>query len=455
MYKSVNLIPGPKRNLLWNLQSMKSLRGDFLEFLRDMVESYGPVCTFRVGTESVCIVNDPALVQEILTSRASDFHRTMTQKRLFGRIVGNGLIVSDGDHWQKQRRLAQPAFHQRQLVNYMDAMQRITAQHVQEWPRNQVFDFDTAVTALTLNVVAVTLLGSQPPSEIGAISAALSESQRATVKLMKLGVPIPEWLPTSSNRRLKRSVRAMDSVILPVIAEKRRKADDSAADLLSMFIAAVDAYDGKWRMTDREVRDEAVTMLLAGHDTTANLLTWTIYLLGKHKDVYAKLQREVDEIFGGKEPSVEGLRRLTYTDMVLREVMRLYPPVYLILREPVRDLTLGEFEFQKGQMLMLSPWLLHRDPKNFVDPEVFNPERFANDQVAMRAEAYIPFGAGPHRCIGNNFAVIEALIILVRIARELDIQLAGNVPVQAEPLITLGVRNGLPIVVNKRDYDVN
>jgi cytochrome P450 len=421
-----------------------------------MVESYGPVCTFRVGAESVCIVNDPGLVQEILTSRASEFHRTRTQKRLFGRIVGNGLILSDGIHWQKQRRLAQPAFHQRQIATYMEVMQQIAEQHVQRWPRNEVFDFDQAVTALTLNIVAVTLLGSQPPRDIEAISTALAESQRAAVRLMKLGVTIPGWLPTSSNRKLKRSVRAMNSVILPVIAEKRRTAGDGAGDLLSMFIAAVDADDGKRKMTDKEVRDEAVTMLLAGHDTTANLLAWTIYLLGKHKDVYARLQREVDEVFCGKEPSVEGLRRLTYGDMVLREVMRLYPPVYLILREPVHDLTLGGFEFKKGQMLMLSPWLLHRDPNNFEDPEAFNPDRLANDgMAAIPAEVYIPFGAGPHRCIGSNFAVMEALIILVRIAQELDIHISGNVPVQPEPLITLGVRNGLPIIVRKRDDDAN
>ncbi len=406
-----------------------------------------------MGGEEAVIINEPELVHEILTTRAGEFHRTRTQKRLFGRIVGNGLIVSDGEHWHRQRRLAQPAFHHRQILTYFEAMRQIAHDHVTTWPLNTPMDFDKAVTDLTLNIVSVTLLGAQPPKETASVSTALAGSQRAAIRLMKFGVPLPAWLPTPSNLKLSKSVAIMDSVILPVIAERRNSREQSG-DLLSMFIAAVDSEDPKRKMTDKQVRDEVVTMFLAGHDTTANLLTWTMHLLGQHPHHFAKLQQEVDEVFGNETPNVEGLRRLTFTDKILRESMRLYPPVYLILREPIQDIEMGGFKLRKGQMIMLSPWLLQRDPRNFENPDTFYPERFTPEKIAsLPAGSYIPFGIGQHQCIGREFAMMEALIILSVIAQHYTPELCAGQRVEPEPLITLGTREGLRLKLIPRKSD--
>ncbi len=451
--RSCNL-PGPPHNLLWSPAQLKLLRSNFLQFMAEMTQDYGNVCGFRVGWENVCIINDPLLVDEVLTSRASEFYRTKSQKRLFGRIVGNGLIVSDGEHWQRHRRLAQPAFHQRQLATYFEDMAKVARQHVERWPSDQSFNVETALTRLTLEIVAVTLLGLQPPQDIEKLSTALADSQGAAVRLMKLGVKLPEWLPTPGNLQLKRSVEVMDSLVLPVIADKRRQlaaGSETGTDLLSMLISAMDSEDPKRRLSDEELRDEVVTMFLAGHDTTANLLTWTMYLLCKNPTTWVRLQREIDDVFRGEEPSADKLRNLKFTYMVLKEVMRLYPPVYLILREPVKDLTLGTFQLKMGQMVMLCPWLLHRDERYFEDAETFNPDRFTADLLAIVPPGtYIPFGEGPHQCIGRNFAVMEALLVLVTIAQKATPKLRDSRPVVPEPLITLGVRGEINITLEPR-----
>lgn len=442
-------MPGPGHNLLFNWSLLRMLREDFLGFLSHMTERYGPVSQFRVGPQRVFLINDPSLINQILTSRSPEFQRTRSQKRLFGRIVGNGLIVSDGEHWQRQRRLAQPAFHEQQLVLYLQTMQSVASAHVKEWPADTPFDFQDAVTRLTLGIVARTLLGSQPPADVDKLSVALDESQRIAVSLMKTGISIPPWLPSIGHRRLDRSVAVMDSVILPLIAE-RRSSPLARNDLLSTFIAAVDSENPQRRMTDTEVRDEVVTMFLAGHDTTANLLTWTMYLLCKYPAACQRLQQEVDSIYVSGAPEVTGFRQAVYADMVLRESMRLYPSVYLILREPVADTYADGYKLHRKQMIMLCPYLVHRDPANFPDPLSFDPDRFSQNCEKPPAGAYIPFGAGPHHCIGRNFAMMEALVVLATILREYTPQLATEQAVEPDPLITLKVKNGLNVVLSRR-----
>ena len=429
---------------------MRLLLGDFLGFLEKMTRLYGPVWQSRVALEHIGLINEPELVQEALTTRSQEFVRTRSQKRLIGRAVGNGLILSDGDFWRRQRRLAQPAFHQQRLRTYLPVIHQIVERFVAGCPTEKPLALGDEMKKLTLEIVAATLLGARPPDDMGKLAQAVNGIQVGVTRLLRLGVPLPAWLPTPNNRRLRRSVEALDAVILPVIAERRRDPGDHG-DLLSMFLLAADSEDDQRHMTDEQVRDEVATMFLAGHDTTSHLLAWTFLLLARHPAVYRRIQEEADQVLSEKPPAMEDLRRLTYTEMVLKEVMRLYPPVYIILREPVGDLELGGFSFPQGQMLLLCPWMLHRDPRNFKDPTTFDPERFAPGTAeGISRGAYLPFGAGPHQCIGREFGVLEALMIVALFARKFDLEPSPGQSLEAEALITLAPRDGVEITLHPR-----
>jgi len=429
---------------------MLLLYRDFLGFLEDMTRRYGSVWQARAVTEHVGMINEPELVHEVLAGRASEFVRTRSQKRLIGRAVGNGLILSDGDFWRRQRRLAQPAFHQQRLRTYLPVIHGIVERFVSTCPTGRNFALDEKLKELTLEIVAATLLGTRPPDDLGKLAEAVNGIQVGVTRLLRTGIPLPAWLPTPNNRRLQRSVQALNAVILPIIAERRRDLGDRG-DLLSMFLLAADSEDEQRSMTDDQVRDEVATMFLAGHDTTSHLLAWTFHLLGQHPHVYRRVQEEADQIPSGKPPAMEDLRRLTYTEMVLKEVMRLYPPVYILLREPIHEVELGGFSFSRGQMLFVCPWMLHRDPRNFKNPAEFDPERFAPSATeTFPRGAYLPFGAGPHQCIGREFGVLEALLILARIAREFDLELPPGQSMEPEALITLAPRHGLKMLFRPR-----
>jgi cytochrome P450 len=428
---------------------MRLLRGDFLGFMEEMTRLYGPVWQARVAMEHIGMINEPELVYEALTTRSQEFVRTRSQKRLIGRAVGNGLILSDGDFWRRQRRLAQPAFHQQRLRTYLPVIHSIVERFVSECPTARRLALHEGLKSLTLEIVAATLLGTRPPDDLGKLADAVDRIQVGVTRLLRVGVPLPAWLPTPNNRRLRRGVATLNAVILPLIAERRQNLGDRG-DLLSMFLMAADSENDQRRMTDEQVRDEVATMFLAGHDTTSHLLAWTFLLLARHPSAYRRIQEEADQVLTTKPPGMEELRRLTYTEMVLKEVMRLYPPVYLILREPVDDLELGGFSFRRGQMLLLCPWMLHRDPRNFRDPAVFDPGRFAPGASSIPQGAYLPFGAGPHQCIGREFGVLEALMIVSLFAQKFDLELAPSQSLETEALITLAPRDGVEITIHPR-----
>jgi cytochrome P450 len=428
---------------------MRLLRQDFLGFLERMTRLYGPVWQGRVALERIGMINEPELVHEALTTRSQEFVRTRSQKRLIGRAVGNGLIVSDGDFWRRQRRLAQPAFHQQRLRTYLPVIHGIVERFVSGCPTAKRLALDEEMKKLTLEIVAATLLGARPPGDMGKLAEAVNGIQVGVTRLLKVGVPLPAWLPTPNNRRLRRSVETLDAVILPVIAERRQNLGDRG-DLLSMFLLAADSEDEQRRMTDEQVRDEVVTMFLAGLDTTSHLLAWTFLLLARHPEAYRRVQAEADEVLPNTPPQMEDLRQLTYTDRVLKEVLRLYPPVYMLLREPVADLEMGGFSFSQGQMLFLSPWMLHRDPRNFKSPTTFDPERFAPGAAEIPPGAYVPFGAGPHQCIGREYGFLEALMIVSHVAWKFDLELVSGQSLDAEALITLAPRDGVEIIFHPR-----
>jgi len=436
--------PGPNGNLLWNFPAMGLLRADFLGFMQQMTDEHGPVWTAKIGAEQVALVNDAELAGEILAGRAGEFRRTRSQKRLIGMAVGDGLILSDGEFWRRQRKLAQPAFHHARIVKYLETMIEVTDRHVEGWPVGGAFDFGHAMMALTLEIVGATLLGAQATRDLHVIEEAVGEIQRGITRLMRLGIPVPEWLPTPSTRRIRRGVAALDRIIYPLIESRRADGTDHG-DLLSMLLLSEDADDPSIRMSAKQVRDEVATMFLAGHDTTSHLLTWTLHLLGRHPEAFAAMQREVDQVLAGSAPTMELLKKLTWMDAVIRESLRLYPPVYIILREPAHDLELGGYLLRQGEMILVSPWMLQRDARNFDEPEAFQPERFADGASAgWPKAAYIPFGMGPHQCIGKQFAMMEAMVVLATICRRFDLAHVGAA-LTPDPLITLGQKGPLEV----------
>lgn len=426
------------------------LQRDLLQFMAEMIRLHGPVWQARAAMEHIGMINEPELVHEVLAGRSQEFVRTRSQKRLIGRVVGNGLIVSEGDLWRRQRRLAQPAFHAQRLRTYLPAMHSIVERFVNGCPVGKPFALGDALKGLTLEIVAANLLGEQAPEDMGRISGAVNGIQVGVSRLLRMGVPIPAWLPTPNNRRIRRSVATLNAVILPIIVRRRENAGDHG-DLLSMFLMAADSEDDDRRMTDSQVRDEVVTMFLAGHDTTSHLLAWAFLLLARHREVYRRMQQEADAVLPAGVPGMEDLRRLTYCEMVLKEVVRLYPPVYLILREPVADVEVGGFAFSRGQMLFLCPWMLHREPRNFKNPEQFDPERFAEGRAdEIPKGAYIPYGAGPHQCIGREFGIMEALMVISQVARRYDMEPEPGQSLEPEPLITLAPRHGVTVTFRPR-----
>ncbi len=360
--------------------------------------------------------------------------------------LGNGLLTSEGDFWRRQRRLAAPAFHQKRIEALGDMMTSATIDMLQTWDgyaaRKQVFDIAAEMSALTLRIVGQTLFRIDLTNETGEISLAVTAAlERMTRDLMK-PLALPLRVPTPGNLRFRKVLQTLDRVVFDIIAERRRAPGDRR-DLLSMFMLAEDEDTGE-RMTDKQLRDEVLTMLMAGHETSANVLTWTWYLLSQHPDVEAKLAAELREVLDGRMPAMHDLSRLTYAEMVLQESMRIYPAIYSFHRNAIREDEIRGYAIAPGQVLSISPYVVHRHPEFWPDAEQFDSERFTPDRVAERHRfAYIPFAAGPRLCIGNRFALAEMQLILATVAQRYRLRPVAGQKVIPQAQVTLRPKYGI------------
>jgi cytochrome P450 len=418
-----------------------------LEGLTFIHRTYGRFVQTRLPLE-LYFVADPACIEEILVKKADAFRKDRTS-RLLSRVVGNGLLVNEGDSWRRQRRLLQPAFHHRQLQAYAAVMTGAIERSAASWQPGQVRNVHEDMMAVTLNIVAETLFGADVSADAGHIGRIISELMEEFGRILGLAARFqpPAWVPTPTNRRFQASARKVDQVILGIIEARRRRPthppdSDGADDLLSLLIRARDE-DGS-RMTDAQVRDEAVTLFLAGHETTALALTYSLYLLATHPECQARLADELGRVLGGRAPGLGDLESLKYTDAVVLEAMRLYPPAWVMARQALTDVEIGGFHFGKGAELVMSPWVLHRDPRNFDAPEAFRPERWQSD-LAQRLPrfAYFPFGGGPRVCIGNRFAMMEAKLVLAAAIQRFRFEVTPATELTLLPSVTLRPRHGL------------
>lgn len=443
--------PGPKGHPL--LGVLPELRRDSLGFLMRTFTQYGDVAAYRIGPLRSHLLAHPDALKYVLQEQVKQYTKEHVSYVIMRRIVGNGLLTSQGDFWLRQRRLAQPAFHRQRIAAMGDAMVTRAEALLAEWETaagaGRPVDVGAAMMRLTLQIVGDALFGADMAGEAAVVSRNFDILSAQTVERFRTFNVLPPLLPTRANREWHRAKRELDAVVYKIIGERRRRGDDTG-DLLSMLMLARDEETGA-QMSDNQLHDEVLTMLLAGHETTATALTWAWAMIDAHPHVAAKLHAELDEVLGERAPTVADLPRLAYTRMIIDETMRLYPPVYILSRKATADAVIGGYHIPKGSAVDLSPYVTHRHPAFWPDPERFEPERFTPEQTATRHKyAYIPFSTGPRMCIGNNFALMEATLVLATLARRLRLRLVdGRIP-QPEPLITLRPRGGMQMIVERR-----
>jgi cytochrome P450 len=417
------------------LGSLLDLRRDPLSFFTDCAQRFGDVVSFRIGPRDALFLNDPDLIERVLVTEHRNFPKISFIWRQFTAVFGDGLVTSSGSLWQRQRRLCAPAFAPLRLAGYAEVMAQATEQTLEGWRIGEVRDLHADMMTLTLRIVAETLFGVGIEADIPRIEAAVADMSREMATRMVRPVLIPDAVLLPGHLRYRRGLACIEDVATRLIRE-RRTASRAGHTLLDTLIDARDETGAP--MSDRQLRDEAVTFLLAGHETTALALTWALHLLGQHPDVSAALAADAGAVLGERPATFEDLPRLTLAEQVVNESLRLYPPAWLIGREAGRSCEIGGHAVAKGMPLYTCPWVLHRDPRFWAEPLAFRPERWAGDADKRRTRfAYMPFSGGPRVCIAQRFAVMEAVLILASIARRRRlIPLEGEAVVPC-PSITL------------------
>jgi cytochrome P450 len=414
---------------------------DILAGMTHLHRRYGPVVRTRLPL-NLYFVADPGCIEEILVKKAESFQKDRTS-RLLARVLGRGLLVNEGESWRRQRRLLQPAFHQRQLETYAARMVDAIARASSGWRAGEVRNVHEEMMAVTMTIVAEALFGADLSANATEMGRTISDLMEQFSRMLGLSARFqpPAWVPTPANRRLRASARKVDAVILGVI-EARRRSGAVTDDLLSLLIRARDEDGGS--MTDAQVRDEAMTLFLAGHETTALALSYALYLLAVDPARQERLAGELGRVLGGRLPTLTDLERLPYTEAVVLESMRLYPPAWGMGRQAMTDVEIGGWHYPQGAEFVISPWVVHRDGRAFEDPEAFRPERWEND-LAHRLPrfAYFPFGGGPRVCIGNRFAMMEAKLVLAVAMQRFRFAPTAETSLSLLPSATLRPRHGV------------
>ena len=426
---------------------MFRMRRDFFGFFRGLVDEYGDVVGFRMGKQPFIVVNHPDLIRDVLVTQQRNFAKGRALERA-RRLLGNGLLTSEGEFHLRQRRLAQPAFHRDRVAGYATSMIEFAGRWRDRWEDGTTVDMHKEMMRLTLAVVGKTLFDADVEAESHEIGDALTYVLDSFSVSMLPYAELLEKLPLPSTRKFARARSRLDETIYRMIDERRASGDDRG-DLLSMLVQASDTEGDGSGMSNEQLRDEALTIFLAGHETTANAMTWTWYLLSQHPDVVARLHAEVDAL--GAEPVAADVMRLPYTRQVIAESMRLYPPAYAIGRRALESCDIGAFTIPARTIVLTSPYLQHHDARWFPEPERFDPDRWTVERIAERPKfSYFPFGAGTRICIGEQFAWTEAILMLATLAQRWAPTLVPGHPVRLQPRITLRPKDGMRMILHKR-----
>lgn len=435
--------PGPPGT--FGLRNILRFTADPLGLLRDLTDRYGDVVEMKVLGTSWFLLNHPEHIEEALVKRARVMGRD-TYVEILERTLGLGLLTSDGELWKRQRKLMAQAFTPKRIDGYAETMVEVTDRGL-PWRDGEEIDIHAEMSRVTMEVVAKVLFGTGMSRQ----DVALVRDSMETVAEFYANSPeamtkLAGWVPTPRNLRLNAAVERIDGLLYRIIGE-RRGSGERKDDLLGTLVAACD--EGGEGMTDQQLRDEAITLFLAGHETTALALAHTLYAVSKHPEVERRLIAEIDEVLGGRLPTTADVKRLGYVERVIKEGMRLYPPVWTTGREVSEEVTIGGYRIPARSQLLMSEWIVHRDPRWFPNPEAFDPDRWEQADDLPRY-AYFPFGGGPRVCIGNHFAMMEAILIMAVVMQRYHLELLPGQQLELVPSVTLRAKRGMRMRVTER-----
>jgi cytochrome P450 len=439
--------PGPRGLPL--LGTIAEFGRDKLGFFARCQREHGDIVATNFAGWPTLLVSDMPSIERILVSEQHRFVKNSLVWRQTRALFGEGLLTSAGELWRRQRSLSAPAFAPRRLDGYVPAVVSIAERVVASWQTDAEFDMHARTMALSLEVAAKTLFDAAVGDDVETIDHALNDILRELESRISRPVLLPDWLPLPGHRRYRRGIAAVEAVISRMIRDRRARADTAQPDFLASLMAARDGEGNG--MSDQQLRDEAITLLLAGHETTALVLSWACYLLGQDPALTDRLAEEVERVAGGRPLRAGDLPHLRLIEATLIETMRVYPPSWTIGRESVEPFELGGYRFPAGVTIFISQWVIHRDGRYYDDPESFRPERwFGGLRNTLPRFAYMPFGGGPRVCIGQHFAMTEAVLLLATIVRRFRIHWTGDRPIVPQPSITLRPLGGVPVRLARR-----
>ncbi|UCZ54935.1 cytochrome P450 [Bacillus shivajii] len=443
-----HLPPGPEGKFFTG--SLNEFQRNPLRFLQNLAEEYGEVARFKFGPmQNVYLISDPNLIKQVLVTKQRQFVKSRDLTMLKP-IIGEGLLTSEKDHHLKQRRLIQPSFRRDHINQYAQDMIQTTNRYIDRWEHGEERVITEDMMTITLGIISKTMFSMAFTEGHRMIGSPMENVMTLAVKRMRSILPLPLWVPTKTNRKYKRAIKELDQVLYNLI-ESRRGVNEASDDLLGVLMEAKDEENGGG-MPDKQLRDELMTIFLAGHETTANALSWTLYLLSQNRNVEEKLHEEIDQVVGLEEVKPEHFPQLQYTQQIIHESLRLYPPAYVIGRQVDEDVKIGRYLFKKGDMILISQYVMQRKEQYFCQPDQFVPERFQDHFIeSLPSFVYFPFGGGPRVCVGNHFALMEAALVLACIAKKYRMKLTKDHPiVRPQPLITLRPKGGIQMELERR-----
>jgi cytochrome P450 len=441
------LPPGPRP--LIPASNIIAFRRDRCGFLTKLAREYGDLVYYKLGPQPVFLLNHPDYIRDVLITHNKNFMKGEGAQRA-KRLLGEGLATSEGEVHLRQRRLSQPAFHRQQIAGYAATMVEYASRIRDGWKEGETLEMSREMMRLTLAIACKTLFNAEVESEADEIGDAFSMAISFFNYLNLPFYQLLEKLPLPAGRRFQKAQERLNATLYRMIDERRRNGGDRG-DLLSILIRARDEEGDGTGMSDEQLRDEMMTIFLAGHETTANALTWTWYLLSQNPEVEAKLHQEIDEVLQGRLPVAEDYPNLSYTEMVFAESMRLYPPGWIIGRRALNDYQINGYFIPARSLLLMSQYVMHRNEKYFADPETFDPERWRPEARESRPKfSYFPFGGGPRICIGEHFAWMEGVLLMATLAQRWKMRLVEGHPVEPQPIVTLRPKYGMKMIVGRR-----
>jgi cytochrome P450 len=426
---------------------------DPLGFLLKAARDYGDIVYIKLGPRNFFLLSHPSYIEDVLVKNHRNFEKM--QNPISRRVMGPGLVYSNGEFHHRQRRLVQPAFHRQRIATYATTMTEYAVRLRERWQHGITLDIVQEMSYLALMIAGKTLFNADVESDATEINRILAMFVKWGVKPMPFYV-ILEKLPLPSVRRRWEALRQLDAIIYRIIAE-HRASDIDRGDVMSMLLRARDEEGDGTGMTDQQVRHEAMNLFITGHETTATSLAWTWYLLSQHPEVEAKFHHEIDTVLAGRPPTIEDIPRLPYTNMILTESMRLYPPIWRMCRQVINPYEVESYVLPPGSVLVMSQYVVHRDPRYFPDPLTFNPDRWTSElEATLPRGAYFPFGpGGPRQCIGESFSWTEGTLVMTTLAQKWRMRFVPEYPVEPFPTATLRSRYPMQMKLERRDFSPN